>query len=92
MILNGLLAFEMNRDHAVIFQFSQSLSCDQLFATPWTSANCQSLFKLMSIESVTDSFLIALKYYISDSFVDYEGYSIFSEILTHSSRYNGHLN
>ena len=41
----------------------QSLSCVQLFATPWTAAhqssqsitNCQSLLKLMSIESVMPS-------------------------------------
>ena len=46
------------------FQISfQSHSCVQLFATPWTSArqaslsitNCQSLLKLMSIESVMPS-------------------------------------
>ena len=45
-------------------QFSsfQSLSCAQLFATPWTPAhqaslsiNSQSLFKFMSIESVMPS-------------------------------------
>ena len=37
-------------------------------------------------------FGIAPKYCISDSFVDYEGYSISSKgILAHSSRYNGHL-
>ena len=41
----------------------QSLSCVRLFATPWTAArqaslsvtNCQSLLKLMSIESVMPS-------------------------------------
>ena len=49
----------------MIIQFSsvQSLSCVQLFATPWTAArqaslsitNSQSLLKLMSIESVMPS-------------------------------------
>ena len=48
-----------------VYQFSsvQSLSCVQLFATPWTAAcqaslsitNSQSLLKLMSIESVMPS-------------------------------------
>ena len=34
----------------------------------------------------------ASKYCISDSFLDYDGYSISSKgILAHSSRYNGHL-
>ena len=42
MILNGLFALEMNRDHSIIFD-------------------------------------IASKYCISDSFVDYEGYSISSK-------------
>ena len=38
-------------------------------------------------------FEIAPKYCISDSFVDYEGYSISTKgILAHSSRYNGHWN
>ena len=38
-------------------------------------------------------FEIVPKYCISDSLVDYEGYSISSkEILAHSSRYNGYLN
>ena len=38
-------------------------------------------------------FEIAPKYCISDSFVDYEGYSISSKgIFAHSSRYNGHRN
>ena len=38
-------------------------------------------------------FEIASKYCISDSLVDYEGYSISSkEILAHSSRYKGYLN
>ena len=44
-------------------QFSQSLSCVQLFGNPWTTAhqaslsitNCQSLPKPMSIESVMPS-------------------------------------
>ena len=37
-------------------------------------------------------FEIASKYWILDSFVDYDGYSISSKgILAHSSRYNGHL-
>ena len=43
-------------------------------------------------------FEIASKYCISDSFVDYDGYSISSKgwndsflLLAHSSRYNGHL-
>ena len=46
-------------------QFSsvQSLSCDRLFVTPWTAGgqaslsiiNCQSLLKLMSIQSVMTS-------------------------------------
>ena len=52
-------------DFILLFQFSsvQSLSCIQLFATPWTAAcqaslsitNSQSLLKLMSIESVMPS-------------------------------------
>ena len=52
-------------DYFAIYQFSlvQSLSHVQLFATPWTAAcqtslyitNSQSLFKLMSIESVIPS-------------------------------------
>ena len=38
-------------------------------------------------------FQITPKYCILDSFVDYEGYSIFfSGILSHHSRYNDHLN
>ena len=38
-------------------------------------------------------FEIASKYCISDSSVDYDGYSISSKgIPVHSSRYNGHLN
>ena len=54
------------------FQFSsaQSLSCVQLFATPWTAAhqaspsitNSQSLLKLMSIKSVTASNYLILCY------------------------------
>ena len=37
-------------------------------------------------------FEIASKYCILDSFVDYDGYSIFSYgFPAHSSRYNGHL-
>ena len=36
---------------------------------------------------------VALKYYISDSFVDYQGYSISSKgFLPTVFRYNGHLN
>ena len=35
---------------------------------------------------------ISPKYCISDSFVDYEGYSISSKGCLPSSRYNGHLN
>ena len=46
-----------------LFSSVQSLSRVQLFVTPWTAAhhaslsitNCQSLFKLMSIESVVPS-------------------------------------
>ena len=46
-----------------VIAFSQSLSCVQFFATPWTTAcqaslsitNSQSLLKLMSIESVLPS-------------------------------------
>ena len=39
-------------------------------------------------------FEIASEYCISDSFVDYKGYSIFFfyRILAHSSTYNDHLN
>ena len=38
-------------------------------------------------------FEIAPKYFISDSFVDYEAFSMSSKgfLPTHSSRYNGHL-
>ena len=36
-------------------------------------------------------FEIASKNCILDSFVDYDGYSIYSGIPAHSSRYNGHL-
>ena len=51
-------------DHMhILHQFSQLLSCVQLFVTPWTAAcqaslsytNSWSLFKLMSIESVMPS-------------------------------------
>ena len=46
-----------------LFSSVQSLSCVQLFATPWTAAhqssqsitNCQSLLKLISLESVIPS-------------------------------------
>ena len=46
-----------------VYSSVQSLSCVQLFATPWTAAtqaslsitNSQSLLKLMSIESVMPS-------------------------------------
>ena len=46
-----------------VFSSVQSLSCIRLFATPWTAArqaslsitNCQSLLKLMSIESMMPS-------------------------------------
>ena len=46
-----------------LWDFTQSLSCVQLFATPWTAAcqasmsitNSQSLLKLISIESVIAS-------------------------------------
>ena len=48
--------------HLFILSSVQSLSCVQLFATPWTAAcqgslsiNSQSLLKLMSIESVMPS-------------------------------------
>ena len=52
------------------FQFSWSLSCVQLFVTPWTAArqaslsitNSQSLFKLMSIASVKPSNHLILCY------------------------------
>ena len=37
-------------------------------------------------------FEIALKDYISDCFVDYDGYSILLRDSCPSSRYNGHLN
>ena len=38
-------------------------------------------------------FEIASKYCISDSFIDYKGYSISSkEFFAYGSRYNGHLN
>ena len=53
------------KNHGQMFSFSpvQSLSCVQLFATPWTAAhqaslsitNSRSLLKLMSIKSVTPS-------------------------------------
>ena len=36
-------------------------------------------------------FEIASKYSISDSFVDYDGYSISSKGLAHSCEHNGHL-
>ena len=47
----------------LVFSLVQSLSCVQLFATPWTAAcqaslsitNSQNFFKLMSIESVIPS-------------------------------------
>ena len=49
--------------HVHVFSSDQSLSCVQLFATPWTAAhqapssitNSQSLLKLMSTESVMPS-------------------------------------
>ena len=49
--------------YLALFSSVQSLSCVQLFATPWTAArqaslfisNSQSLFKLMSIEFVMSS-------------------------------------
>ena len=52
------------------FSSAQSLSCVQLFATPWTAAhqaspsitNSQSLLKLMSIKSVTASNYLILCY------------------------------
>ena len=38
-------------------------------------------------------FEIASKYCISDSFIDYDGYSIsYKGFFSHSSRYNSHLN
>ena len=51
------------RKFSYMFSSVQSLSCVQLFATPWTAAcqaslsitNSQSLLKLMSIESVMPS-------------------------------------
>ena len=54
--------FQMVQD-SCYFQFSQSLSCVQLFVIPWTAArlaslfitNSQSLLKLMSIELVMPS-------------------------------------
>ena len=54
---------ERQRRGSKLLQFVQSLSCVQLFATPWTAArqaslsitNSQSLLKLMSIESVMPS-------------------------------------
>ena len=56
---------EKEYTYTCIYQFSsvQSLSCVQLFVTPWTAAhqaslsitNCQSLLKLISIESVMSS-------------------------------------
>ena len=57
-----LLLF-LNLSFTVNIQSSQSLSCVQLFATPWTAAqqaslsipNSRSLLRLMSIESVTPS-------------------------------------
>ena len=42
------------------------------------------------VHSVT--FEVAPKYCILDSFVEYEGYTIFYGVATHSNRYNGHLN
>ena len=54
-----------DKSHFPLYQFSsvQSLSCVQLFVTPWTAAhqaylsitNSQSLLKLISIESVMAS-------------------------------------
>ena len=53
----------LNKSPSVQFRSVQSLSCVQLFVTPWTTArqaspsitNSQSLLKLMSIESVMPS-------------------------------------
>ena len=44
--------------YLALFRSVQSLSCVQLFATPWTAAHltitiCQSLLSLVSIESLT---------------------------------------
>ena len=57
-----------DKPHFPLYQFSsvQSLSCVQLFVTPWTAAhqaylsitNSQSLLKLISIESLMPSNLI----------------------------------
>ena len=53
------------------------------------------IFEWFALEMNRDHsvvFEIASKYYISDSFVDYDGYSISSNgILAHGSRYNDHL-
>ena len=48
-----------------------------------------------SLETNRDHFVvfeIAPKHYISDSFLDYESYSISCNGLANGSRYNGHLN
>jgi len=58
MVLDGI-----TKNHGKSFNSVQSLSCVQLFATPWTAAcqdslsisNSQSLLKLMSIELVMSS-------------------------------------
>ena len=57
------LSFSSFMDSSVQFSSVQSLSCVQLFVTPWTTArqaslsitNSRSLLKLMSIESVISS-------------------------------------
>ena len=50
-------------------------------------------FALKTNQDHSVIFKPAFKYCISDSFVDYEGYSIYSMgFFAHSSRYNGHLN
>ena len=58
-----VLLLEKNKYSYFIFSSVQSLSCVQLFATPWTVVhqaslsitNSRSLLKLMSIESVMPS-------------------------------------
>ena len=48
-------------------------------------------FALETNRDLSVFFEIAPKYCISDSFVDYDGYSISSKGFLPSSRYNGHL-
>ena len=83
LVLEGLIGLHRIIQLQLLQHFGWGIGLDHC-DTEW--------FALETYRDHSVIFEIVPKYCISDSLVDYEGYSISSkEILAHSSRYNGHL-